>query len=60
MSDKLEQWKRLTTIQVKNAGSISAATGLEMMFYIADLEQQIAALKKEMQRREDYIDGCLV
>ncbi len=45
MSDKLEKWKKLTIVQVKLTGCISAATGLEMMEYISNLEHALMKIR---------------
>jgi tetrahydromethanopterin S-methyltransferase subunit B len=45
MSKLLDRWKQQTAIMVKNTGAIAASTGLEMMFYIAELEQKISELE---------------
>ena len=44
MSELLERWKRQTVLMVKNTGAVSAATALEMMEYIAQLEQKLSHL----------------
>ncbi len=45
MSKKLENWKKNTATQVKLTGCISAATGLEMMEYISNLESALIKIR---------------
>jgi len=42
---------------MKDGNYILYADHLEV---VAEKDKEIIALKKEMQRREDYIEGCLV
>ena len=72
MSEKLEQWKKLTTVQVKMTGAISAATGLEMMEYISRLERLkadlditeaalgISGLYAEMEKKNDELRKAIL
>jgi len=40
-SERLEEFKRQTTLQVKLNGMVAASTSLEMLLYIANLERKL-------------------